>query len=224
MASRRTYLRTLAVGTVLPLVAGCSSDGDTATTPETTATDTTTPSPTDTATSMADTATATPAPTDTGTATDTATATPTDTATETPTSTPTPTPQSAQQAYPDYNWGQLDDATPEVTTTVTLVDFSFDPLIAKVPPGATVTYRNEDSAPHSVAIPKRDFDESVGSGGTVTATFPETGTYDYVCGVHPPDMVGRVVVEEGVSTPTATPTATPTPTPDDDTTTTDDGY
>lgn len=38
----------------------------------------------------------------------------------------------------------------------------------------------------------------IGSGETFNYTFNETGTYDYFCEIHKPDMKGKIVVETGV--------------------------
>ena len=42
-------------------------------------------------------------------------------------------------------------------------------------------------------------------------TFPNAGTYTFVCGAHP-EMTGTVIVQDATPTPTASPTATATPT------------
>ncbi|MFB6133427.1 MAG: cupredoxin domain-containing protein [Halanaeroarchaeum sp.] len=160
--------------------------------------------------------TGTPTETATGTPTETATGTPSETATHTPTATPTETATAsgksvAQQKYPDYNWGLLEDATTEFTTEVTLRDQSFNPVVAKVPTG-TIRFVNEDSYEHSVTIPGLEIDKSLGGGEAVEVTVKSTGQYDYVCTLHPPSMLGRLVVVEETPTPGETPTSTPTPT------------
>lgn len=104
----------------------------------------------------------------------------------------------AQRAYPGYNWDRLDGASATTTATVTLSGFAFDPLVARAPPG-TVAFENEDSATHTVTIPALDVDKRVSGGGRTTVTVDEPGTYDYVCTFHGPDMLGRLVVEEGVT-------------------------
>lgn len=138
------------------------------------------------------------------------------TATQTPTASPIPTetatatdaPTAGQQAYPDYNWAQLDDASAVATDTVVMSGFAFDPLVATVPPGTTVTFSNEDSSSHTVTVPALGVDDTVEGGGETTVTFPDPGTYDYVCRFHGPDMLGRVVVEAGVTVDGSAGTAT----------------
>lgn len=105
----------------------------------------------------------------------------------------------AQSEYPDYDWGQLDDTEATATATVTMSGFAFHPLVARVSPGTTVTFPNEDSSPHTVTIPALGVDEQVSGGGETTVTVEEAGTFDYVCTFHGPSMLGRLVVEEGVT-------------------------
>lgn len=136
---------------------------------------------------------------DGGTATRAAGETPTERA-ETTAAEAVATPESvAQREYPDYNWDILDDERPETTTTVVMGQFAYDPVIARVPAGTEIAFPNRDSAPHTVTIPAVDVDENVDGGGEATITVDEPGTYDYVCTYHAPDMLGRLVVEEGLT-------------------------
>lgn len=101
----------------------------------------------------------------------------------------------AQEAYPDYDWDELEGAEPTETPSVTLRDTAFHPLVAEVSAGAEVTFTNEDSHQHSVTVPSMDVEEGLPGGSSTTLAFDETGTFDYLCTFHPPGMVGRVVVE-----------------------------
>jgi len=138
-------------------------------------------------------------------------ATPTETPASTPTETPASTPSATQASdagtasgdgatgqseYPDYNWEQLEGAEATDATTVTISGFAYDPIVARVPAGTTVSFLNEDSAPHTVTAPALDIDKQVSGDSETTVTVEEPGTYDYVCRFHPPDMLGRLVVEE----------------------------
>ncbi|MFB6139837.1 MAG: cupredoxin domain-containing protein [Halosimplex sp.] len=145
-------------------------------------------------------ATATPAA-DT-TATDADTPTPTDAGTPAVTgagATGTATASAGQRAYPSYEWSNLEGTEPVATDTVAMSGFAFHPLVATVPPGTTVAFSNEDSSTHSITVPALDVDETVSGGGETSVTFPEAGTFDYVCKFHGPGMLGRVVVEAGVT-------------------------
>ena len=75
-----------------------------------------------------------------------------------------------------------------------IVNFAFDPpsITAKV--GDTVTWTNEDGAPHTVTLD----DGSVGSqnlakGAKFEHTFGAAGTFAYHCAIHP-SMKGTVEV------------------------------
>lgn len=79
----------------------------------------------------------------------------------------------------------------------------FEPRVAVVQAGAPVTWTNNGGAGHTVTIPELGIDETIKPGGTFTYTFTEVDTYAYECTLHPPDMIGKVIVVAG---PAATPT------------------
>ena len=78
---------------------------------------------------------------------------------------------------------------------VQMAELAFTPTSVIVTPGSTVTWTNNDSVPHTVSFgdggPQSS--EIIDPGGTFEATFPETGSYAYVCTLHP-EMVGVVEV------------------------------
>lgn len=80
--------------------------------------------------------------------------------------------------------------------TVSLENISFTPDVVTVEPGTTVTWEwNDGSTEHDVVFD--DFESEIQSEGTYTRTFDETGTYEYVCSLHP-NMKGTVfVVDQG---------------------------
>ncbi len=61
------------------------------------------------------------------------------------------------------------------------------PSPVTVAPGATVTWTNNDDAPHSItdtspmATPTS---ESLNKGDSFSITYPQAGTYPYICGIH----------------------------------------
>jgi plastocyanin len=82
-------------------------------------------------------------------------------------------------------------------TEVEIVDFEFAPQELTVAAGTTVTWTNEDSAPHAVQDDSdlgADESEDLAQGDTFQLTYDEPGTYPYVCGIHN-YMTGTVVVE-----------------------------
>ena len=78
-------------------------------------------------------------------------------------------------------------------TGVAISAFAFAPEELRVPVGATVTWTNNDPAPHTVT--SDTFDSGIlDPGATSSATFADAGTFDYFCAIHPA-MEGRIVVD-----------------------------
>jgi plastocyanin len=64
-----------------------------------------------------------------------------------------------------------------------------------IAPGQTVTWSNDDGAPHGLAY----HDGAKGTdvllpGASFSRTYDQPGTFDYLCAVHP-YMTGKVIVE-----------------------------
>jgi plastocyanin len=83
---------------------------------------------------------------------------------------------------------------PVATTEVAMVkSYRFDPETIEIEAGDTVTWTNEDNFTHTVQVDGQG-DHEVGQGESVSITFDEPGTYDYVCTLHSKDMDGTVIV------------------------------
>ncbi len=91
-----------------------------------------------------------------------------------------------------------------VSGASSLTDTAFQPNPVQVSVGATVTWTNDDSQPHTVtsgqnAQPDNKFNSSpnfnplLNPGQTFSHTFTEAGQYPYYCALHP-NMVGTVSV------------------------------
>jgi plastocyanin len=80
-------------------------------------------------------------------------------------------------------------------TEVVIDGFQFGPRALHVGVGATVTWENHDDYAHTVSggdgIPERSPD--ITPGDTYQYTFSDSGTYDYVCTIHP-NMHATVIV------------------------------
>ncbi|WP_198086818.1 plastocyanin/azurin family copper-binding protein [Variovorax sp. E3] len=77
---------------------------------------------------------------------------------------------------------------------VTIRNFAFEPAQITVKAGQTVTWRNDDGAPHGVAF--KDGTTGIDlllPGKTFAQTFDKPGVHDYVCSVHA-YMTARVTV------------------------------
>jgi plastocyanin len=91
--------------------------------------------------------------------------------------------------------GAGESSEPVATTEVKMVkSYRFDPKTIEIETGQTVTWTNEDNFTHTVEVEGQD-DHKVGQGDSVSITFDEPGTYDYVCTLHSQDMDGTVIVK-----------------------------
>lgn len=90
--------------------------------------------------------------------------------------------------------GDSSDAAP-AGPTVEVKDFTYTPANLTVPSGATVTWKFEDSAPHDVLADDQSFRSALlNDGETYQFTFTESGSYPYICSIHP-YMMGTVTVQ-----------------------------
>lgn len=80
-----------------------------------------------------------------------------------------------------------------VGLTVVESGFAFSPATLEVAVGDTVTFINEDSSPHIVKIDGREL-ESQSQGDSVTWTAEKSGSFPYVCTIHP-SMTGTIEVK-----------------------------
>ena len=131
------------------------------------------------------------------------------TASGTRAATPAPTASATGAATPAATASATEEetATPGGTETasatggggdgesVSIANFEFSPADLTVPVGATVTWTNADSAPHSVAWEGEGPDsDTLQQGDSYQRTFDAAGTFPYVCGIHP-QMKASVTVE-----------------------------
>jgi amicyanin len=78
---------------------------------------------------------------------------------------------------------------------VSISGMRYGPAEVRVKAGATVTWTNDDTMPHSVTANDGSFDSGgLRRGQSYSRTFSEPGTYSYYCTYHP-GMKGTVVVE-----------------------------
>lgn len=127
----------------------------------------------------------------------------------TPKTTPTTTPRSTTPS-----------TTPSSGTgsTVSIVDFSFQPATLTVPEHTTVTWTNNGAVVHDVVF-NTFKSPALQPGMTFTHTFDSSGAFTYNCSFHP-QMVGTIMVtsssgSEGSTSPSGSesPDNTPSPTP-----------
>ncbi len=89
----------------------------------------------------------------------------------------------------------LPRATLAEDAAVQIDDFAFSPPSLTVKAGTTVTWRNKDDIPHTVASSKRLFKSgALDTADSYSFTFNEPGSYQYFCSLHP-HMTATSVVE-----------------------------
>ena len=83
---------------------------------------------------------------------------------------------------------------PKPNVTVKIHNFKFEPAILKIGSGETVKFTNVDEEPHTVTSKDGAFDsKALDSSESWTHTFTATGTFPYICAIHP-FMQGTVIV------------------------------
>jgi len=78
-------------------------------------------------------------------------------------------------------------------TTITEEGLAFSPTTLTVKVGDTVTFTNNDSAPHNVLIDDQELGTQ-GQGDSKTWTATAAGSFPFSCTVHP-SMTGEITVE-----------------------------
>jgi len=91
--------------------------------------------------------------------------------------------------------GQPSQGTPVAGATQTNIqNFAYQPANISVTAGTTVTWTNQDSAPHTVTFRNGMKDSGMlRQGQSFSYTFATAGTYAYYCSYHA-NMVGTVIV------------------------------
>ncbi len=80
-------------------------------------------------------------------------------------------------------------------TEVKISGFAFVPATVTVSAGSTVTWTNQDSAPHTVTSETDLFDSGrLSINDSSSYAFTDRGTFSYYCTIHP-YMKGEVIVE-----------------------------
>lgn len=82
---------------------------------------------------------------------------------------------------------------PPAAATVSLRPATFEPADVTIGVGETVEWKWGGGVQHDVQ--GEGFKSKVQSKGSFRHAFPEAGTFDYKCNVHPTTMTGTVTVE-----------------------------
>ena len=81
----------------------------------------------------------------------------------------------------------------KATQVVTISGFAFSPASLNINRGDTVTWINQDSAPHDI-VGDTFLSPTLLKGQSYSLTFNQAGTVQYHCGIHP-SMRGEVIVK-----------------------------
>jgi plastocyanin len=80
------------------------------------------------------------------------------------------------------------------STSVTMKNFAFNPASSSIHVGDTITWSNQDAAPHTATASDGSFNTGqINQGKSASHTFTKAGTFAYICSIHP-NMHGTVVV------------------------------
>src|SRR3954453_22468566 len=115
----------------------------------------------------------------------------------TPTLVPTKRLRGAQHATKSPQKGRTSKpatVTTAASTGVTIKNFKFAPSTSSVHVGDTITWTNQDIAPHTATASNGSWDTgTINKGKTGSHTFTTAGTFPYICSIHP-SMKGTVTV------------------------------
>ncbi|NUS65193.1 MAG: cupredoxin family copper-binding protein, partial [Saccharothrix sp.] len=99
--------------------------------------------------------------------------------------------------------------------SVTISGYAYSPATLSVSVGDTVTWTNQDTAPHNVVVtsgPEKFTSPTLQKGQSFAFTFTKAGSYQYYCSLHP-DMKASITVAGSATTTTAPPATTTTAPP-----------
>ena len=78
--------------------------------------------------------------------------------------------------------------------SVKITDFSYAPEVITVKVGTTISWTNDDNAPHTITGDDNSWDSGrVKKNETYSHTFDKAGTFEYHCAYHS-SMKGSVIV------------------------------
>jgi plastocyanin len=108
---------------------------------------------------------------------------------------PSVSPEQQPAATPPATSSEEMSAPSQATQEITIKNFSFSPSSVIVARGTTVVWTNQDPVAHTVTSDTNAFNSgSLIQGRSFQFQFNETGTYDYMCSIHP-SMRGEIIVQ-----------------------------
>jgi plastocyanin len=83
----------------------------------------------------------------------------------------------------------------QATSTILIKNFDFGPTETTVSAGSTVTWKNLDGEPHTVASLDGAFhSQALDQGDSFNFKFDKPGVYKYICSIHP-RMKASIIVK-----------------------------
>ena len=110
---------------------------------------------------------------------------------------PTPAPAGSEPAAsaPAAGGGGCTTSSEEGAAQVGIENFTFSPGEVTAAVGETITWTNEDSAPHTATLDDGACDTgNIAQGATAGLVFDAAGTYPYHCTIHP-NMTGTITIQ-----------------------------
>jgi plastocyanin len=105
-----------------------------------------------------------------------------------------PRPALTSRTAAAANTRPVAQVTAAASTGVTIKNFKFSPASSSVHTGDTITWTNQDQAPHTATANDGSFDTgTINQGKSGSHTFSKAGTFSYICSIHP-SMKGTVTV------------------------------
>jgi plastocyanin len=87
-------------------------------------------------------------------------------------------------------------ASSNTEAEVKISGFAFNPTPLEIKAGTTVTWKNEDSASHTVVADDGSFSSNtINQGESFSFTFDKAGSFPYHCGIHT-SMKGTITVTQ----------------------------
>jgi plastocyanin len=101
---------------------------------------------------------------------------------------------TSHPARPPAKLHRAATVTAASSSGVTIKNFKFSPGTSSVHVGDTITWTNQDVAPHTATAKDGSFDTgTITRGKSGSHTFTKKGTFPYICSIHP-SMHGTVTV------------------------------
>jgi plastocyanin len=106
-----------------------------------------------------------------------------------------PQPGESVASAPAAGGGGCTTSSEEGAAQVGIENFTFSPGDVTAAVGETITWTNEDSAPHTATLDDGACDTgNIAQGATAGLVFDAAGTYPYHCTIHP-NMTGTITIQ-----------------------------